>query len=93
MPRIPIQASTANQGNVQRLFHSSQKANLKLQIFDPVTVYLSQNQADLVSLDPVGNPKRGLQLTAGVYDFLGFNGELWVSCNQQIEVELAWWLL
>jgi hypothetical protein len=67
--------------------------NLKLQIFDPVTVYVSQNQADLLALDPVGNPKRGLQLSQGIYDFLGFNGEMWVTCNQQIEVEIAWWTL
>jgi hypothetical protein len=41
----------------------------------------------------VGNPKRGLQLTQGLYDFLAFSGEMFVSCNQQTEVEVAYWPL
>ncbi len=90
--RQPVKASTQANANATRVFHDKRKANLKLQIFDPVTVYVAQNQNDLQSgLDVAGNPARGLQFGQGVYDFLGVNGELWVICNQQIEVEVLWW--
>ncbi len=90
--RITIRASTQAQALATRIFHDKRKANLKVQIFDPVTVYGSLNQNDLQSgVDVAGNPQRGLQLGQGVYDFLGFNGELGIICNQQIEVEVLWW--
>jgi hypothetical protein len=92
--RETVRASTQATAIATRVFHSKRKVNLKLQIFDPVTVYAAQNQNDLQSgMDPVGNPSRGFQLTQGIYDFLGFNGELWLICNQQIEVEFQWWFL
>lgn len=75
-----------------RILHTTRKVNLKLQIFDPVTVYVSQQQNDLQSgIDAAGNPQRGLQLGQGIYDFLGINGELFAICNQQIDVEVMWW--
>jgi hypothetical protein len=92
--RTPIVASTQARALATRIYHDKRKANLKLQIFDPVTVYVSQNQNDLVSgLNVAGNPIRGLQLQQGIYDFLGINGELWVICNQSIDVEVLWWLV
>ena len=90
--RVPVQAATQARALATRILHTSRKVNLKLQIFDPVTVYVAQNQNDLQSgLDPAGNPARGLQLGQGLYDFLAVNGELWVICNQQIDVEVQWW--
>jgi hypothetical protein len=92
--RVSVRASTQATAIATRIFHSTAKANLKLQVFDPVTLFVAQNQNDLQSgMDAVGNPSRGLQLQQGIYDFLGINGELWVICNQQIEVEVQWWLL
>jgi hypothetical protein len=90
--RVQVRASTQAQALATRVFHSTRKANLKLQIFDPVTVYAAQIQNDLQSgMDPAGNPQRGLQLQQGIYDFLGINGELWLICNQQVDVEVFWW--
>lgn len=90
--RQPIRASTQATALATRIYHDQRKANLKLQIFDPVTLYVSTKQGDLISgTDPVGNPQRGLQLGQGIYDFLGFNGELWVLCNQQTDIEVIWW--
>ena len=92
--RVPVLASTNPRALATRIFHSTRKANVKVQIFDPVTLYVSPLQNDLQSgLDAVGNPPRGLQLQAGIYDFLGYSGELWAICNQQIEIEVQWWLL
>lgn len=90
--RLPIQASTQARALATRILHTDRKVNLKIQITDAVTVYIAQNQNDLQSgLDAVGNPARGLQLVAGIYDFLGVSGELWAICNQQIDVEVQWW--
>lgn len=92
--RVDVQASTAARAIATRIFHSLRKANLKLQVFDPVTLYVAQNQNDLQSaMDAMGNPSRGLQLAQGIYDFLGINGELWVICNQEIQIEVQWWYL
>ena len=75
-----------------RILHTTRKVNLKLQIFDPVTVYGAQQQNDLLSgLDVAGNPSRGLQFQQGIVDFLGINGEYFITCNQLIEVEVQWW--
>jgi hypothetical protein len=90
--RVTIRASTQATALATLLFAAKRKANMKLQVFDPVTLYLSQQQNDLQSgMDAAGNPQRGLQFGQGVYDFLGFNGELWGICNQQIDVEILWW--
>jgi hypothetical protein len=90
--RIPIQASTQARALATRLFHNKRKVNLKLQVLDPVVLYVAPNQNDLQSgLGADGNPIRGLQLVQGVYDFLGFNGELWAICSLQTEVEVQWW--
>jgi len=92
--RVTVRASNQATGLATRILHNMGKVNLKLQIFDPVTVYVAQNQNDLQSgLDVAGNPPRGLQLGQGIYDFLGASGELWLICNQQIEVEVLWWPL
>lgn len=92
--RIPIQGSTQARALATRLLHTQRKVNLKIQVIDPVTVYLAQNQNDLQSgLDAAGNPARGLQLSAGIYDFLGVSGEIWAICNQQTDVEVIWWTL
>ena len=90
--RIPILPSSQARALSTRIYHDNRKANIKIQIFDPVTVYVALKQNDLQSgLDPVGNPSRGLQLGQGLYDFLGFNGELWVLCNAQTDIEVQWW--
>lgn len=90
--RVQIRASTQATAIATRLAHLTRKVNLKLQIFDPITLYVAQNQNDLQSgMDPIGNPQRGLQLGQGIYDFLGINGELWAICNAQTEVEVIWW--
>lgn len=90
--RIPIQASTAARALATRIYHDKRKANLKIQIFDPITLYVAQQQNDLLSgTDAVGNPQRGIQLQQGLYDFLGVNGELWVLCNAATEIEVLWW--
>lgn len=90
--RIPVPASTQARALAVPFYQSKRKANLKLQIFDPVTLYVAQNQNDLQSgMDVAGNPIRGLQLQQGIYDFLGINGEWYMVCNQSIEVEVQWW--
>ncbi len=90
--RVAIAPSTQARALSTRIYHDKRKANLKIQIFDPVTLYVAQNQNDLQSgLDPIGNPQRGLQLQQGIFDFLGLNGELWVLCNAATEVEVTWW--
>jgi len=90
--RIPIRASTQAQAIATPIYEDRRKANLKLQIFDPVTVFVAQRKGDLISgLDAAGNPQRGLQLQQGIFDFLGINGTLYVLCNQQIDVEVQWW--
>lgn len=92
--RIQVQASTQARALSTRVFHSARKANLKIQILDPVVVYVAQNQNDLQSgLDTAGNPTRGLQLVQGIYDFLGINGELWITCNVLTDVEVLWWFI
>jgi len=92
--RVPVASSTQAKALATRIFHDKRKANLKLQIFDPVTLFVAQNQNDLQSgMDAVGNPARGLKLAQGLYDFLGISGEVWVICNQQIDIEVQWWFL
>lgn len=92
--RVPVQASTQARAIATRIYHGRRKANLKIQINDPVTVYVAQNQNDLQSgMDAAGNPPRGFQLGQGVYDFLGINGELWAICNQPTDVEVQWWFV
>ncbi len=90
--RIQVRPSTQATAVATRIYHDKRKANLKLQIFDPVTLYVAQNQNDLQSgIDAVGNPQRGLQLQQGIYDFLGINGELFVICNALTDIEVQWW--
>ncbi len=90
--RIPIPPSTQARAVATRILHTTRKVNLKLQIFDPVTVYGAQQQNDLLSgIDVAGNPQRGLQFQQGIVDFFGINGEYFVTCNQPIEVEVQWW--
>jgi len=92
--RIDIRASTQAQAVATKIYSNKRKANLKVQVFDPVTVYVAQNQNDLQSgTDAAGNPQRGLQLQQGIFDFLGINGELYAICNQAIQVEVLWWFV
>ncbi len=90
--RVPIIPSTQNKAVSTPLFESKRKANVKIQIFDPITLYVALQQNDLTSgLDAVGNPQRGLQLGQGIWDFLGFNGQLFGLCNAATEIEVQWW--
>jgi hypothetical protein len=93
--RVTIPASTAARAlSTEILPPTKRKVNMKVQIFDPVTVYGAQQQNDLLSgVDAVGNPSRGLQFQQGIVDFLGITGPYFMTCNQQIEVEVQWWPL
>ncbi len=90
--RYQILPSTQARALSTRIYHDKRKANLKVQVFDPVTLYVAQEQNALLSgLDAIGNPQRGLQLQQGIFDFLGINGELWVLCNAATDIEVIWW--
>lgn len=92
--RIPIPASTAARLNPTRLFHSKKVCHVRLQIFDAgVTVFVSRREADLQTADALGNPLRGFQYGQGIFDLFYQSGEVWATCNQQIEVEVDAWAL
>ena len=94
--RIPIPASTQARQRPTRISHLQRKRNAKLQLFDPVTLFIANKEQDLLSLDAVGNPQRGFKVTgpmAAPMDFLAIDGlkEIWVTCNQQTEIEYEEW--
>lgn len=96
--RIPIPASTQARQRPTRISHIQKKRNAKLQLFDPVTLFIARQEQDLLSLDAVGNPSRGFKVTgpmAAPMDFLGLDAfhEIWVTCNQQTEIEYDEWPL
>lgn len=91
--RYDIAASTNTRVEPTQIFHEKRVSHLKIQIFDPVTVFFSVRREDFSTVDAAGNPTKGFQFGQGIYDLWYVSGELWATCNQSTSIEVQAWPL
>lgn len=90
--RVDVPASTQARARPTRIYHSLTPHHVVIQVFDPVTLFVSTREMDLTALDVAGNPDQGFQFQQGIFDqFKNFTGELWATCNQSIRIEVRDW--
>lgn len=91
--RYQIPASANARSQPVRILHDAHVSHVKIQVNDPVTLFVSKRRMDLEATDAVGNPAKGFKLAQGITEFFFVSGELWVTCNQQVEIEADAWPL
>ena len=89
--RYDVAASTNSRVRPTRIFHSQRMSHVKIQVFDPVTVFVSKREMDLQAVDAAGNSLKGFKLQQGLTELFFVSGELWVTCNQAIQIEADDW--